>query len=331
MDASPSLFERFIARPRRPLAMLGIVILLFAAPFVAAYADGLLNDLIRVGAWRGLLVPPAVITYIFVIAPPVQGMESAVLRSIRPAVLVDDEQFNRLVQRTVRTSPRQESAVFVAGALLGLLMATFNSSFGWSWVAIVGLLSIAVMYGLLAWAVYGSVLGGRLTAALLRQPLRIDPFDTTPFEPTGRQSLLLALVFVGGITLSLPFVVLQPGALLQPQFWLIYISLAAIPVVVFFVGMTPVHRVLAAARDHEREVVEEHLLRLCRDMMQRLEGNQETGSLPMEINALTAYDERLQSAPTWPYNTGMLRTLIFSFVIPAATILGKIAVDLFLD
>ena len=47
----------------------------------------------------------------------------------------------------------------------------------------------------------------------------------------------------------------------------------------------------------------------------------------LEINALAAYDHRLQTADTWPYNTGMLRTLIFSVFIPAATILGKIAVD----
>lgn len=51
----------------------------------------------------------------------------------------------------------------------------------------------------------------------------------------------------------------------------------------------------------------------------------------MEINALAAYDQRLQTAPTWPYNTGMLRTLIFSVLIPAATVLAKIAVDVLLD
>jgi hypothetical protein len=64
--------------------------------------------------------------------------------------------------------------------------------------------------------------------------------------------------------------------------------------------------------------------------MQRLEGRQETGSLGAEINALAAYQERVQAAPTWPYNTGMLRTLIFSVFIPAATVLAKIAVDVLL-
>ena len=59
------------------------------------------------------------------------------------------------------------------------------------------------MYGLLAWTIYATLASTRLTNALLSQPLQIDPFDLSPFEPIGRQSLLNALVFVGGISLSL--------------------------------------------------------------------------------------------------------------------------------
>jgi hypothetical protein len=139
------------------------------------------------------------------------------------------------------------------------------------------------------------------------------------------------LVFVGGITLSLPFVATQPGALQQPMFWVIYTPLVAVPVIVFFLGMTPVHRVLAAAKDRELQAVQQRLQRLCRNLMEHLEGHQETGNLPAEINALAVYEQRLERARTWPYNTGMLRTLIFSVLIPAATVLAKIAVDVLLD
>jgi len=45
--------------------------------------------------------------------------------------------------------------------------------------------------------------GTRLTATLLRQPMQVDVFDTAVFEAVGRQSLALALVFIGGITISL--------------------------------------------------------------------------------------------------------------------------------
>ena len=327
MNPPSSLFERLVARRRRAWVMLGIAALLFAAPFLAASADHVLRKLLSGAGWQGLLVPPAVITYILLVAPRMAGMEDTVLRAIRPAVLLDDDQFARLAQGATASTPRQEALIFGAGALVGLLISAGDSVVGFSWLGLAWLLSISLMYGLLAWAVFGSVLDTRLITALLRQRLRIDPFDTAPFEPMGRHSLLLAMVFVGGITLSLPFVVLQPGALRQPIVWLIYVPLVAIPVVIFFLGMSPVHRVLAAARDREREAVQQQFLRLSRELLQRLEGQQETGNLAAEINALAVYDERLQMVPTWPYNTGMLRTLIFSVFIPAATILGKIVVD----
>jgi hypothetical protein len=327
MDASPSLFDRLIARPRRLWVTLAIAVVLFAAPLLAAYADNTLSALIQQGAWRGLLLAPTIILYILLIAPRMGVMANTVLRSFRPVVLVDDDEFNRLMHSAGRSSFRQEVIVLGAGALLGLLTATRGSEIRCSLLGLIVNLSIALMYGLLAWTIHGSVLSTRQTAALLRQPLRIDPFDTTPLEPMGRQSLLLALVFVGGNTLSLPFVAPQLRVVLLPQFWLVYMPLMAVPVVIFFLGMAPVHQVLAAARDRERDRVKHQFLRLSRELMQRLEVQQETGNLAAEINALATYDERLQTVPTWPYNTGMLRTLIFSVFIPAATILGKIVVD----
>jgi hypothetical protein len=330
MDAPASIFERVVARPRRLWVTLGIAVLLFAAPVLAAYADSTWNDLLARGQWRGLFLSPTIIIYILLIAPRMSGMESAVLRSLRRAVQVDDDEFNRLVQRARRRGFLEEAIVFGAGALLGVGLTSQNSDLSLSWLGLEVLLSVALMYGLLAWIIYGSVLSTRQTTALLRQPLNIDPLDTSPFEPMGRQSLLLALVFVGGNTLSLPFVALQPGALLHLEFWLFYIPLGMVPVVIFFLGMAPVHRLLAGARDREQQAVKQQFLHLCRDLMQRLEGRQETGSLGAEINALVAYEEQLQAAPTWPYNTGMLRTLIFSVFIPAATVLAKIAVDVLL-
>ncbi len=327
MEARTSVFDRLVARPRPFWATLAIATLLFAAPFLAAQADGVLGELLRQGTWQGLLVPPTVITYIFLVGPRLSAMEKTVLRSFRRVVELGDEQLNNVVRSAAGGGNRQEAVIFAAGALLGVAMLLRSSQIPLSWLGAEVALSFALMYGLLALVIYGSVLSSRQTAMLMRQPLRVDPFDTGPFEPMGRQSLLLALVFVGGIILSLPFVALQPGAFQQPLAWLIYVPLVAIPVVIFFLGMTPVHRVLAAARDREREAVQNQFLRLSRELMQRLQGQQQTGELAADINALAAYDERLQTVPTWPYNTGMLRTLIFSVFIPTATILGKIAVD----
>ena len=104
------------------------------------------------------------------------------------------------------------------------------------------------MYGLLAWTVYVALASSRVTGALLRQPLLIDPLDISPFEAVGRQSLLLALVFVGGIALSLLISVTNFEFLYEPGFWLVNIPLMLVPIAIFFLNMQPTHKVLAEAK-----------------------------------------------------------------------------------
>jgi hypothetical protein len=36
----------------------------------------------------------------------------------------------------------------------------------------------------------------------------------------------------------------------------------------------------------------------------------------VEYNALIAYEARLRTVSTWPYNTAMLRTIFFSILAP---------------
>ena len=69
------------------------------------------------------------------------------------------------------------------------------------------------MFGTLGWIVYRAIASTRLSRWLSRQPLDVDIFDITPFEPIGRHSLQLAMVFVGGIILSLVFVFRWEGIL----------------------------------------------------------------------------------------------------------------------
>jgi hypothetical protein len=49
-----------------------------------------------------------------------------------------------------------------------------------------------------------------------------------------------------------------------------------------------------------------------------------TGALAAAINAMAVYELRLQSPRTWPCDTAMLRTLLFSLFIPAAVELAKL-------
>jgi hypothetical protein len=327
MDLPTSLFARFISRPRRLRVMLGLALLLFLPAFAAAYLDGTLRSFLGSGQWRGVLLPPSLILYILAVAPSIARMEANVLRSFRPLVLVDDDRFSRVLSEAARIKPSSEVVAFGIGVLLGLLWVIRGSGISVTWIELYWLLSTALMFGLLGWTIYVSLTSGRLTTALLHEPLRIDLFDVAPFNAIGRQSLLTALVFVGGITLSLLLSGLEPAILRLPEFWLVYIPLALVPVFVFFLNMHPTHQVLADAKKRELQVVQRHIQQAGRALIQRREESQDIGNLAAEIQALIAYDQRLQMTRTWPYNTAMLRTLFFSVLIPVATVLVRYIIE----
>jgi hypothetical protein len=85
--------------------------------------------------------------------------------------------------------------------------------------------------------------------------------------------------------------------------------------------------VLADAKKRELQVVQRHIQQAGRALIQRREESQDIGNLAAEIQALIAYDQRLQMTRTWPYNTAMLRTLFFSVLIPVATVLVRYIIE----
>ncbi|NIV35963.1 MAG: hypothetical protein GWN58_42885, partial [Anaerolineae bacterium] len=123
-----------------------------------------------------------------------------------------------------------------------------------------------------------ALVGTRLNAALHRQPLRVDIFDTKPFWPVGRQSLIIALVFVGGIVLGMLFSFVE-DSMLDWRNWLLYSLLALVAVLIFFLNMRPTHRVLAAEKKKELGAVQERILLACRALMARIEAEEDTATL----------------------------------------------------
>jgi hypothetical protein len=322
-----SLFDRVVSRPRLRWAPLAAAVLILLAAFAAAALDGRLTDLIFNERWRSVLLAPVIILYIVLVSMAMERMEGRVLRSFRSLLAMDDEGFTRLLAECSRIRPRDEILAFVTGVILGLAIAMWSSAEPVSWLKAYWLASSCLMYGLLAWTVYASLVSTRLTTALLRQPLRIGPFDAPAFHAVGMQSLVLSLVFVGGMTLSLIFAASQPGTLRNPGFWLTYLPIVAVVVAVFFLNMLPTHRVLERARDAELKRVQEQIQSAGHDLLLRMEENREAGSLAAEISALAAYQQRLEAARTWPYNTAMLRSLFFSVLVPIVTMLARMVFD----
>ncbi len=329
-DQPVLLFTRFVARPRSLAAMIPICVVLILLPFAAAALDGQLSDLFSQGTWRFTLVQPVVIIYILIVAPIMSRIGDDVVQSFRPLVQLDDKSFARLVAEYSAVPLIREIIAILIGAAFGMWWAISNNSeITPSWFFAYWTLANTAMFGLLTWTIYLSFADTRLTAALHRQPLMIDLFDITPFQAVGRQSLAGALVFIGGILVSLIL-----GAATENfryiEFWLLYIPLALVPVLIFFMSMRPTHHVLS----REKKRLQGILISQLHVRILKLESGLEKGGIPAELaselNALSSYEKILQNTRTWPYNTAQMRTLFFSVLLPAITMLLRSVIDNYL-
>ncbi len=328
LTASPaSLFDRTICRSRPLWVKLSISLTLLFLPFLAAYLDGRLNEFFQEGYWRFFLLAPSIIIYIWLLSPLMIRSGTEAVNALQRLSSLDAESFEHLVKKTSQINPRFEIIAFGIGAILGIAAAQASGfDLNASWLTVYLFLSTALMYGLLAWTISISIVGTRENAALYRLPLRIDILNPSQFEAVGRHSLLLALVFIGGITLSL-LLTYQPDNLTSPDFWLGYLLLVIFTVLIFFLNMQPTHRVLADTKKRELTPVQQRIQEACRELLQRLEQKETAGDLAAEVNALVTYEQRLLAARTWPYNTAMLRTLFFSVLIPLGSVLARLMVE----
>lgn len=313
-DGAPkSIWDRTIAHPR-PLWLTLVIGLLVYLPSLAAGTAA--------GA-RALLASPTVIVYILLLGPAMAPLESAVLRSLRPLVLMDDSELDPILRRAKTTSPVHEALSIACGLAFGILIIGFPSGEDATWPNLVAALTGYAMLGLLGWTAFMSVTGTRLLGALLRLPLRIDPLNRRPFEPIGRWSLAIALAFVGGIIIGLFLGSYGTSALVNPRFWLLFLPLSLLPVLIFYLNMRPTHRVLSAARERALDEVQGELRRSFPTLLGQMQRGEPTGNLPWEVNALVAYEKELEQASTWPYNPVILRTLLVSVLIPTVTLLAR--------
>lgn len=191
------------------------------------------------------MVPSVVIVYILAAGQLMARSEWQALTAFRPVVLISDEEFDRIVRELSRTSCLEEIIAFGTGALFGFWLGSYwLEAANTLWLKMYGPLSQSLMMGLLGWTIYDAISSTRVIAELHRQPLRINLFDIKPFEPMGRQSLVVALVFAGGFLLGAIFGV----SVDNPFSLLIDLPMMFIPVAVFFLSMRHTHNALAGER-----------------------------------------------------------------------------------
>lgn len=323
MLPSPSLFDRLFSHKSPAWLILLVSGLLLLLPFGIAFLDGVLPDVLQKGYWRALFLPPAIILYIWLVSPLISRVWADVIRAIQSYTSLDDESLAAVLKAASYIHPLHEGLVFSSGFIFGLFSAQSVGLYqNAPLLRIYWFVSNGLMFGILFMTIFVSVASTRVNAALHRQPFQIDIFDQSPFEAIGRWSLLLALVFVGGITISILFSV-EMDNLFSLEAWLVKLVLILVTVLIFFLSMYPTHKVLAQAKKSELDLVQKHIYKTFRDLLKQSDENQPIGDLSTQINTLALYEQRLQAVRTWPYNTSMLRTLFFSVLFPLLTALVR--------
>jgi len=329
MESADSIFDRVIGNQKPIWYTLVVGMLLMILLVAVAVLDGELVPIFQNGHWRVLILAPVIILYILAISPVLTRKGNEVVLTLRPLIQLSDEQFEQLVSEGNPLKPLHEVTVLFTGCLFGLITTLPDIlQNGLSWTGLYWAVTTALMYGLLLWTIVVSFTSTRITSKLYKQEMTFDILDPSPFKPIGRQSLLLAIAFVGGITVSL-VLSYQPGFMGSLEFWAVYLVLAIMTVLIFFMNMLPTHRVLSGEKKQRLEPVQSHIRRLCHQLVEKLDAEGDTGSLPGEISALERYEYRLQHAHTWPYDTDMLRKLFFSVLIPIGTLLARLMLELF--
>lgn len=311
-------FERLIRHVQQmPLRRkILFVLVLLGLPFGLATLEGVQTILLNRSTWRFAYFPTVTVIYILAVAPWIWRAEQEVVEGLRPLVSVERNTDAELAHRSWWRSSLGDWGAFGAGLLTGTLLHISSPPpelrywGGRYWAA-----TLLIMYGALVWLIYAAMGSARLTALRHRDVLHTDPFDVTPFEPVGRQGLILAMIFVGAITLSLLFIYTRSN------FWewqsiVIYSILVLVTILIFFTVMWPAHRLLLRVKQQKLTGVQ----RLIGQTFCRLEAlaadGADTQPAATEVQAWLTLEHRLKQTRTWPYDTEVLRTLFVSVLAP---------------
>ncbi|MBN1810629.1 MAG: hypothetical protein JXA14_02210 [Anaerolineae bacterium] len=310
-----SLFDRLTTHLSRPRVLIPLGIGLVLLPTALAFVDGVQTSFFT-SLWHALLIQPTVIIYILLISPFLRHAGERVIGGLRPIVLLTDEEFNRLLAEKSHADPRGELVAISVGALVSLLTrSVWSLDLDAPWIQAYHTIATIVMYTALAWVIYLGVAGPRLNRALLRQPLQVDIFDTRPFEPVGRESLLSALAFIMGATIAMVFVV-SHELVLSFENLVAYGFFALVTVLVFCLNMVDTYRVLVRAKQQELNYAQERISLAYQILKHKAQQGEDIRDVAADMNAWITCKERIGKTRTWPHSTEIVGKLLASALMP---------------
>ncbi len=322
---NPSPFDQFCQKTRIPYTWFVILsgVLLFMVPILVVLLEGIWQAFIYEGAWRTLVLAPAIVFYIIALIRPMNLSLERALRALMEVIQVEENEFIRIVKRASEVDNRLEFVAFAFGAAFGLLVATnWTIEEQYTLLRIYLPIANAVMFGSISWIAVSSLASTRLQTEVHKLPMEIDLFNLKPFEPIGRHGLFTALAFTGGCVISV--IHLSPvGNIWNIYNLVVYGILISIVILLFFLTMRHTHKKLAEKKASELLNARKNISSCFQALQTRTESNQDVREISTELDLWTKYELRLKDARTWPYNTGMLRTLFLSVLLPAIASLAQ--------
>jgi hypothetical protein len=314
----PTHFERLIRTVQvMPLwRKVVLTVLLLALPLGLASLEGARATLINRDTWRTAYFPTVAMLYMLAVAPWIGWAETEVVKGLQPLIKVEPKGDEARSYQGWWRSSWGDWCAFGAGLLAGLLLLISQPLPDLRyWAVRYWIATVLITCGALAWLIHTSLGSARLTALLHHRIVHEDPFDITPFEPVGRQGLVLAMIFVGAITLSVLFIY---G---RTMFWVwqnivIYALLVLATVLIFFIVMWPTHQTLRHAKLQELAGIQRLIGQTMRTLEARVAEGADTQAVVNEVPVLLTLEQRLMQTRTWPYDTEMLRTLFVSVLAP---------------
>jgi hypothetical protein len=330
---SPTIVKQAIERTGQPWprVITGVAVVLLLLLIAACALDGVLLQPDVAGLTGLDLLPLIMILYMLVgyhlLIPPL----TSAVNVFQALTGMDGDLFRRLVAEKSALSRRREWSFIAIGAVGGLLMGLrfWDGPAYAVWTRSYWLLSAAVTLGLLGWGTYASLSYAGMMAELHRQPVQLDIFNPRPLEPIAHWSLGLAMLFIGGITLS---VLLIPDRqmLLNGEWITLYSLMLLVPILVFFLTLMSTHNLMADAKNRELELVRRGLADVFQELRdQRTKHHPaDKQSLSQDIANWLAYEKRVEQAPEWPYSANTLRNLLMSTLVPVAAWVAQVVVEL---
>jgi len=323
----PTLLERWLNRVHLtwPRAIVAAGAILLASLAGAVRADGMtLAEFIESGAWRVLFMP-SIAMYCLIVYPMHMRARSAEAKAYRALVDLSDADYLRVLAMDPLLAPWRQWLALGLGFAFGVSGRLFSQSEGW--LELYRALTNGLMWALVALSAAMSVGISPLLERLKPHGLRVNLFDPSFIQPAARLSLLPALAFAGGITISLLFIPIQD--LLNPGNLIIYAVLVIVIVWVFYQAMKGTHRVMADAKLGELTFVRQMLAEVYGQLRLHPGQTAPNGLQPAveEVRSWLVLEQRLQAVPEWPVDLRTVRNLLLSILVPIISVLARLVME----